>query len=90
MKLITGSMSALAVTATVFSAASAFAATPFSIATRAYHGQLDGISGYQVLEQDLLSGQVSSADIIRAAGDNPTPQLERDVFGFLKVLSNDD
>ncbi len=90
MKLITRSVSALAVTATVLSAASAFAATPFNIATRAYRGQLDGIDGYQSLEQNFRSGRVSSADVIRAAGETPTPQLERDVSDFLSTLSNDD
>ena len=50
MKLITRTVSALAITATVFTAASAFAATPFNIATRAYRGQLDGIAGYQAAQ----------------------------------------
>ena len=90
MKLITRTVSALAVTATVLSAASAFAATPFNIATRAYRGQLDGIAGYQSLENNFRSGQVSAEDVIRAAGETPTAELERDVSSFLTNLGNDD
>ena len=90
MKLITRTVSALAVTATVLSAASAFAATPFNIATRAYRGQLEGIAGYQSLEQNFRSGNVSTEDIIRAAGATPTAELEREVSSFLNNLSNDD
>ena len=89
MKLITRTLSTLAVTATVLSATSAFAATPFNIANRAYRGQLDGIAGYQSLEQNFLSGNVSAADIILAADETPTPQLEREVSSFLRSFSND-
>ena len=90
MKLITRTISALVLSAAVLSPVAALAATPFDIATRAYRGQLEGIEGYQSLEQDLLSGQVSSADVIRAAGETPNPQLEREVSSFLNSLSNDD
>ncbi len=90
MQVITRTLSALAVTATVLSAASAFAATPFNIATRAYRGQLEGIAGYQSLEQNFRSGNVSASDVIRAAGETPTPQLEREVSSFLNHLGNDD
>ena len=90
MTIITRTASVLAVAATVLSATSAFAATPFDIATRAYRGQLDGISGYQSLEHNVASGRVSAEDIIRAAGETPTPQLEREVSSFLHNLSNDD
>lgn len=90
MKLITRTVSALAFTATILSAASAFAATPFTIATRAYQGQLEGIAGYQSLEHNFRSGNVSAEDIIRAAGETSTPQLEREVSSFLNNLSNDD
>ena len=90
MTFITRTVSALAVTATVLSAASAFAATPFNIATRAYRGQLEGIAGYQSLEHNFRSGNVSAEDVIRAAGETPTPQLEREVSSFLNSLSNDD
>ena len=90
MQVITRTLSALAVTATVLSAASAFAATPFNIATRAYRGQLQGIAGYQSLEHNFRSGNVSASDVIRAAGEAPTPQLEREVSSFLNHLGNDD
>lgn len=90
MKLITRTISVLAVTASVLTAASAFAATPFNIANRAQRGQLEGIPSYQALERDLVSGQVTPADILRAAGETPTPQAERDVSNFLSILSNDD
>ena len=90
MTLITRTASVFAVAATVLSATSAFATTPFDIATRAHRGQLDGIPGYQSLEHNVTSGRVSTEDIIRAAGETPTPQLEREVSSFLHSLSNDD
>ena len=90
MKSITRAFSALLFTGTLLASASAFAATPFDIATRAYRGQLDGISGYQSLSQDLNSGKVTVEDILNAAGEAPTPELERSVASFLGNLDNDD
>ena len=68
MKSITRAFSALAFTATVLASTSAFAGTPFDIATKAHRGQLDGIAGYQTLQLDLRSGQVTGEDILEAAG----------------------
>lgn len=90
MKLITRTFSAVAVTATVLSATSAFALTPFNIATRAYRGQLEGIEGYQSLEHDFRAGNISVEEIIRAAGETPTPLLENEVSSFLNDFSHDD
>ena len=90
MKSITRAFSAFAIVGTVLASSSAFAATPFDIATRAYRGQLDGISGYQTLSQDLNSGKVTVEDILNAAGETPTPELERSVGSFLQNLDNND
>ena len=68
MKSITRAFSALAIVGTVLAASSAFAATPFDIATKAHRGQIDGIAGYQTLELDISSGQVTGEDILEAAG----------------------
>ncbi len=90
MRSITRAFSALIFTGTLLASASALAATPFDIATRAYRGQIDGINGYQSLTQNLNSGKVSVEDILTAAGETPTPELERSVGSFLKNLDNDD
>ena len=68
MKLINRTASAIAFSATLLASTSAFALTPFQVASQAYRGQIDGISGYQTLVGDLRSGQVSGADILEAAG----------------------
>ena len=68
MKSITRAFSAIAFTATVLASTSAFAATPFDVATKAHRGQIDGIAGYQALELDIRSGQVTGEDILEAAG----------------------
>lgn len=68
MKSITRTLSALAFTATVFASASAFAATPFDVATKAHRGQLDGIPGYQTLELRVKTGAITGEDILEAAG----------------------
>ena len=68
MKSITRAFSALAFSATILASTSAFAATPFDVATKAYRGQIDGIAGFQALELDVRSGQVTGEDILEAAG----------------------
>ena len=90
MQSISRAFSAFAVVGTLLASSSAFAATPFEIANQAYRGQLDGIRGYQTLSQNLNSGKVSVEDIITAAGETPTPELERSVGSFLFSLDNDD
>ncbi len=59
------------------------AASPESIASQAYRGQLKGISGYNQLQVSFSSGRVTAKDLIKAAGETPTPQLERDVQTFV-------
>ena len=90
MKSLNRAFSALVFAGTVLASTSAFAATPFDIANRAYRGQLDGISGYQTLSQNLNSGKVTVEDVITAAGETPTAELERSVGSFLFSLDNDD
>jgi hypothetical protein len=68
----------LGVTSSVLAAAS-----PESIASQAYRGQLKGISGYNQLQVSLASGRVTAKDLIKAAGETPNPQLERDVKTFV-------
>ena len=68
MTFITRTISAAAFTATLLASTSAFALTPFQAATQAYRGQLDGIAGYQTLQGDIRSGQVTGEDILEAAG----------------------
>ena len=68
MTIITRTVSAVAFTATLLATSSAFALTPFQAASQAYRGQLDGIAGYQTLQGDIRSGQVSGEDILKAAG----------------------
>lgn len=90
MKSLTRAFSAFAVVGTVLASSSAFAATPFEIASKAHRGELDGIRGYQTLQLHLDSGKVSVEDIIEAAGATPTPELERSVGSFLNSLDNND
>ena len=90
MKSLNHAFSALLFAGTLLATSSAFAATPFDIATRAQRGQLDGINGYQTLTQDLSSGKVTVEDVITAAGETSTPELERSVGSFLFSLDNDD
>lgn len=68
MTALTRAASAVFFSATLFASAAAFALTPFDAATQAYRGQLDGISGYQVLERDIRQGSVTGEDILEAAG----------------------
>jgi hypothetical protein len=68
----------LGVTSSVLAAAS-----PASIASQAYRGQLRGIAGYNQLQTSLSSGRVTVKNLIKAAGETPTPQLERDVNTFV-------
>jgi hypothetical protein len=68
MTFITRTVSAVAFTATLFATSSAFALTPFHAAIQAQRGQLAGIPGYQVLQSDLHSGNVTGEDILEAAG----------------------
>ncbi len=68
MTILNRAVSAIAFTATLFVTTSAFALTPFQAASQAYRGQLDGIAGYQTLQGDIRSGQVTGEDILEAAG----------------------
>lgn len=68
MTFITRTVSAIAFSATLLASTSAFALTPFQAASQAYRGQLDGISGYGVLQGQLRSGNVTGEDILEAAG----------------------
>ena len=90
MKTITRVISALAFAGTILAASTAFAATPFEIASKAYRGELEGIRGYQGLSLDLSSGKTSVEDIITAAGKEATPELERSVGSFLRNFDNND
>ncbi len=68
MTVITRTAAAIAFSATLLASTSAFALTPFDAATQAYRGNLNGIAGYQTLQGDIRSGQVSGEDILEAAG----------------------
>ena len=68
MTYLTRTASAVAFSATLFASTAAFALTPFTAATQAYRGQLDGISSYGALESQLRSGTVTGEDILEAAG----------------------
>ena len=68
MTLVTRTVSAVVFSATLFASTAAFALTPFQAANQAYRGQLDGLSGYGVLEGQLRSGTVTGEDILEAAG----------------------
>lgn len=83
MHRFTHFFSAIAVTTILGLSSSAFAATPNDIASQAYRGQLKGIGGYQQLVADFSSGRVTAKDVIKAAGETLTPELERHVQTFL-------
>ncbi len=87
MKPITRVLSALAFAGTVFAATAAFA-SPVSIAHQAYRGELKGIPGYQQLEQGLNSHTISIDDIIKAAGETPTPELRASVRSSLRTIAD--
>ena len=87
MKSITRSLSALAFGASLFTAASAFAA-PADIAEQAYRGELNGIPGYERLELGYNSRNISIDDIIEAAGKEPTPALRTSVRSSLRVIAD--
>ena len=68
MQLVTRAVSAIAFSATLFASTAAFALTPFNAAVLAQRGQLDGIAGYQTLQRDIRTGNVTGEDILEAAG----------------------
>ena len=81
---ITRALSAITVTVILGLTTSVLAAaSPESIASQAYRGQLKGISGYNQISVSLSSGRVTIKDLIKAAGETPNPQLERDVKTFV-------
>lgn len=86
MKSITRAFSALAFTGTLFASAAAFAA-PVDLAYQAYRGELPGIPGYQRLELGLNSRNISVDDIIEAAGEEATPELQNQVRSSLRVIT---
>ena len=85
MKLLTRTVSALPFTGTLCASAAAFAA-PADVAYQAYRGELPGIPGYQRLELGLNSRNISVADIIEAAGKEPTPELRTTVRSNLRTV----
>ena len=87
MTFITRPVSALAFAGTLFASASAFA-SPADIAQQAYRGQLDGIPGYQQLEQGYNSRNITVDDIIEAAGKEPTTELRASVRSNLRVIAD--
>ena len=90
MKSITRAFSALAFVGTVLAASSAFAATPFDIATKAQRGQLEGIPGYQTLQLRITTGQITGEDILQAAGVDVNPADADLVEDFLRRNDNND
>lgn len=89
MTIFTRTASAFAVLGSVFVSTAAFALTPFDAATFAYRGQLDGISGYQTLQRDLRSGNVSGEDILEAAGLEVNASDANFVESVLRDNNND-
>lgn len=83
MQGLTRFFCAIAVTTILGLSSSASATSPNDIASQAYRGQLKGIGGYQQLILDLNSGRITVTDVIKAAGETPTPELERHVQTFL-------
>ena len=90
MKSITRAFSAIAFTATVLASTSAFAATPFDVATKAHRGQLDGIPGYQTLELQVNTGNISGEDILEAAGADVNSRDADLVEDFLRDQGSND
>lgn len=89
MTFITRTVSALAFTATLLATSSAFALTPFQAASQAYRGQLEGVSGYQALELDIRSGDVTGEDILEAAGLDVNAADANFVESILRDNNND-
>ena len=87
MKSITRTFSALAFAGTLFASSAAFA-SPSGLAEQAYRGQIDGIPGYNRLEQGLNSRNITIDDIITAAGKEPTPALRASVRSSLRVIAD--
>ncbi len=73
-----------------FSANATPASSPFNIAVMAYRGQIKGIPGYDQLHMNVMQNNISAAEIIRAAGYEPTEELARDVRGFIHSFGQDD
>ncbi len=87
MKSFNQVASAFAFVGTLLAASSAFA-SPADIAQQAYRGQLDGIPGYQRLEQGYNSRNISIDDIITAAGKEPTTELRSSVRSNLRAIAD--
>ena len=83
MTLVTRAASAIAFSATLFASTAAFALTPAQVASQAYRGQLDGISGYESLSRQVRSGQVTGEEILQAAGEDVNVADARAVENFL-------
>lgn len=88
MKPIKHLLTGIVCATTLLASGSAFALTPFEIATSASHGQLGGIDGYQTLQVQLRSGQVTGEDILEAAVVHVNAADADAVENFLKS-SND-
>ena len=66
------------------------ASSPFNISLLAYRGQIEGIPGYDQLHMDLMQNNITAAEIIRAAGYEPTEELARDVRDFIHSFGRND
>ena len=88
MTFITRTVSAVAFSATLFASTAAFALTPFQVASQAYRGQIDGIAGYQALQNNVRSGRVTGEDILEAAGLDVNASDADIVESFLSTGNN--
>ena len=85
MKSLTRAFSALAFVGTVLASSAAFAG-PVDIANQAYRGELEGIPGYQQLEQGLNSRNITVDDVIEASGEESTPELRSELRNALRAV----
>ena len=88
MTVITRTASAIAFTATLLASTSAFALTPFQVASQAYRGQIEGVSGYQSLQRQVRSGRITGEDILKAAGENVNASDADIVESFLNPAND--
>lgn len=89
MKPIEHLLAGIVFATTLLASGSAFALTPFDVATSASRGQLDEIDGHQSRQVQLRPGQVTGEDILEAAGVSVNAVDADLVEDFLKP-GNDD